>query len=81
MKEYYSDLKERERYLLYAQDGLDFSSRDKLYDSIWGKMNGNLEKFDKVITSPFKTLKGNSSSSEQIVTCKAFANYLWHKTR
>lgn len=76
LKEYYNNLTTKQRYSQYQYDGLDFSSLENLNSSIWNKMDGKLEWIYL-----FNNLKGESTIEEQKAACKAFANYIWRKSR
>ena len=80
MKEYYTNLTRKERYMNYQRDGLDFSSKEKLYDSVYRKMNGFAENIEIPKVSLFKNLKGESTTEEQQKACQSFARYLWENT-
>lgn len=76
LREYHNNLTTKQRYSQYQYDGLDFSSLENLNSSIWNKMDGKLEGIYL-----FNTLKGESTIEEQKAACKAFANYIWRKSR
>lgn len=63
--------------LSISQDGLDYSSVDSLYDTTWSRMNGALERFPKGLLD----LAGNSSQEERQACVRAFANYVFVRSR
>lgn len=74
---YYADIEATSRYGAYSLDGLDYSSVETLKKSVWTKMNGFLEGIPKGLLS----LAGNSSSEEREACVKAFASYLFARSR
>ncbi|MBF0714970.1 LysM peptidoglycan-binding domain-containing protein [Gemelliphila palaticanis] len=81
LKEYYNNLTTKQRYSQYQYDGLDFSSLENLNSSIWNKMNNIASSLDEATIKKFKDFKGDSNELEQKAASKAFANYIWRKSR
>lgn len=81
LREYYGSLTTKKRFSQYAKDGLDFSSFEKLNESVWNKMNDIFAFVDSQTLKRFKGLKGESTEVEQKAACRSFANYIWKKSR
>ncbi|WP_167142013.1 glycoside hydrolase domain-containing protein [Canibacter zhoujuaniae] len=77
MEQYYGNIITSNRYSVYEYDGLDYSSVDALYNTTWNRMNGVLEGLPYGLLD----LAGNSSQEERQACVRAFANYLFNRSR